>query len=234
MADDIHIISHPLYGDDPGGSSEFTAISALPWLLGTPVRPTSSSYQYAACNQAGTLGSISGRPFTLSTYKAEDSGCLFRAGRPPGAVDPGGGGGAPTPLRPPTGLRPGLVHSITSSHDAACGQAGAFGPIADRPFNPLNVRDDGNGEDSTGSRFTGSYNNWHRESGFAGGGEGVRSGLTRLSSGNTNTTYTSGNAWARWSAHNTPSSSGRFVFGRILIDRRVFNGTMSRLAGTSR
>ena len=44
-----------------------------------------------------------------------------------------------------------------------------------------------------------------------------------LSSGNTNTTYTSGNAWARWSAHNTPSSSGRFVFGRILIDRRVFN-----------
>ena len=123
--------------------------------------------------------------FTLSTYKAEDLGCLFRAGRPPGAVDPGGGGGAPTPLRPPcrpvlwppTGLRPGLVHSITSSHDTACGQAGAFGPIADRPFNALNVRDDGDGEDSTGSRITGSYNNWHRESGFAGGGEGVRSGL---------------------------------------------------------
>ena len=61
----------------------------------------------------------------------------------------------------------------------------------------------------------GSYNNWHRESGFAGGGEGVRSGLPRLSSGNMNTTYTSGNAWARWSAHNTPSGLGRFVFGRI-------------------
>ena len=168
MAEDVHIISHPPYGDDPGGSSELTAISALrasrpngaPCIFFLPVRRVQSgggprvyiwspiypfkrtrqkiwgvsfgmdvrrgcwilvtgslrsrSSGFSArrgalhllptstprCNQAGTLGSISGRPFTLSTYKAEDW-VSPSAGRPPGAVDPGGGGGAPTPCDHP-------------------------------------------------------------------------------------------------------------------------------------
>ncbi|EJK66455.1 hypothetical protein THAOC_12630, partial [Thalassiosira oceanica] len=45
-----------------------------------------------------------------------------------------------------------------------------LGPIAGRPFNPLKVTDDGAGEDTTGSKTTGTYNNWCLELHFAGGG----------------------------------------------------------------
>ncbi|EJK52452.1 hypothetical protein THAOC_28267 [Thalassiosira oceanica] len=48
--------------------------------------------------------------------------------------------------------------------------AGALGPIAGRPFNPLKVTDDGAGEDTTGSKTTGTYNIWCLELHFAGGG----------------------------------------------------------------
>ncbi|EJK55820.1 hypothetical protein THAOC_24402, partial [Thalassiosira oceanica] len=48
--------------------------------------------------------------------------------------------------------------------------AGALGPIADRPFNPLKVKDDGAGEDTTGSKTTGTCNNWCMELHITGGG----------------------------------------------------------------
>ncbi|EJK49158.1 hypothetical protein THAOC_31995 [Thalassiosira oceanica] len=67
-------------------------------------------------------------------------------------------------------LRFGLAHLITSSYNSACNQAGALGPIAGRPFNPLKVTDDGAGEDTTGSKTTGTYNIWCLELHFAGGG----------------------------------------------------------------
>ncbi|EJK66855.1 hypothetical protein THAOC_12179, partial [Thalassiosira oceanica] len=59
---------------------------------------------------------------------------------------------------------------VTSSYNSACNQAGALGPIAGRPFNPLKVTDDGAGEDTTGSKTTGTYNIWCLELHFAGGG----------------------------------------------------------------
>ena len=105
-------------------------------------------------------------------------GCPVWSGRPPGTVDPGGGDGASTLLPPPSRsflwtpniLRSGRVHPTTSSYNSACGQAGAFGPISGRPYNPFNVRDDGAGEDATGSGITGSNNNWRRGINTAGGG----------------------------------------------------------------
>ncbi|EJK77244.1 hypothetical protein THAOC_00935 [Thalassiosira oceanica] len=120
----------------------------LQWLPDQSGRPASSPYQYAACNQAGAIGPISDRPFTLRTYLEEDLGCPLRFGRPPGVLVAGGSWG----------------RSQSPSF------AGALGPIAGRPYNPLKVTDDGAGEDTTGSKTTGTYNNWCLELHFAGGG----------------------------------------------------------------
>ncbi|EJK59659.1 hypothetical protein THAOC_20085 [Thalassiosira oceanica] len=121
----------------------------LQWLPDQSGRPASSPYQYAACNQAGALGPIADRPFTLRTYLEEDLGCPLRFGRPPGVlVDRGGGLSRPV-LWTTDALRFGLAHLITSSYNSACNQAGALGPIAGRPYNPLKVTDDGAGEDTT-------------------------------------------------------------------------------------
>ncbi|EJK67885.1 hypothetical protein THAOC_11012 [Thalassiosira oceanica] len=151
----------------------------LQWLPDQSGRPTSSFSQYAACSQAGALGPIADRPFTLRTYLEEDLGCPLRFGRPPGMLVDRGGGPGRSILWTTDALRFGLAHPITSSYNTACNQAGALGPIAGRPFNPLNVTDDGAGEDNTGilaqsSKTTGTYNNWCLELHFAGGGTALR------------------------------------------------------------
>ncbi|EJK63578.1 hypothetical protein THAOC_15756 [Thalassiosira oceanica] len=65
----------------------------------------------------------------------------------------------------------GLVLSTLLLHLTLCvWSGGALGPRSGRPFTPLNVRDDGGGEDTTGSRISGSYNNWRLELNIAGGG----------------------------------------------------------------
>ncbi|EJK43931.1 hypothetical protein THAOC_37578, partial [Thalassiosira oceanica] len=46
--------------------------------------------------------------------------------------------------------------------------------IADRPFNPLKVTDDGAGADTAGSKTTGTCNNWCLELHIAGGGTALR------------------------------------------------------------
>ena len=85
-----------------------------------------------------------------------------------------GGGPSRSILWTTDALRFGLAHPITSSYNSACNQAGALGPIAGRPFNPLKVTDDGAGEDNTGSKTTGTYNIWCLELHFAGGGTALR------------------------------------------------------------
>ncbi|EJK59757.1 hypothetical protein THAOC_19982, partial [Thalassiosira oceanica] len=104
---------------------------------------------------------------------------------------------------------------IASSYNSACNQAGALGPIADRPFNPLKVKDVGAGED------------------IAGGGTALRK------PGNLFLGFLKGD------------NVGKVATGRLSMildivrsvtrtlatclewfDSRVFNGTLSRLAGS--
>ncbi|EJK56027.1 hypothetical protein THAOC_24155, partial [Thalassiosira oceanica] len=57
---------------DPGDGCPTDRL--LQWLPDQSGRPASSPYQYAACSQAGALGPIADRPFTLRMYLEEDLG----------------------------------------------------------------------------------------------------------------------------------------------------------------
>ncbi|EJK72510.1 hypothetical protein THAOC_05962 [Thalassiosira oceanica] len=113
----------------------------LQWLPDQSGRPTSSFSQYAACSQAGALGPIADRPFTLRMYLEEDLGCPLWFGRPPGMLVDRGGGPSRSVLWTTDALQFGFVHPIASSYNSACNQAGALGSLTDRPFNPLKVKE---------------------------------------------------------------------------------------------
>ena len=133
-------------------------------------------------------------------------------------------------------LRLGLVHPVASSYNSACRQAGAFGPIADSPFNPLKVKDGGTGEDNTGSTTTGTSNTWRLELHIAGGGTAL------LNPGNLFLDFIKGDnvgkvATGRLSMILDIVRSVKRTLATCLVlgfDSRVFNGSLSELAGTSR
>ena len=111
MAQDVNITVLPPTGDEPDGSSKFTAIFSLQRLLDPTERHTSSSYCTPHAVQAGAFWPIyMAAHLYLPTYKAEESGRLLWNGRPPGLVG-------------------------------------------------FKARDDDTGEDATGLRIPGSYNN---------------------------------------------------------------------------
>ena len=111
MAQDVNIAVLPPTGDEPDGSSKFTAIFSLQRLLDPTERPTSSSSRTPHAVQAGAFWPIyMAAHLYLPTYKAEESRRLLWNGRPPGLVG-------------------------------------------------FKVRDDDTGEDATGLRIPGSYNN---------------------------------------------------------------------------
>ncbi|EJK49156.1 hypothetical protein THAOC_31996, partial [Thalassiosira oceanica] len=131
MAYDVNIPFPPPNGDGLGGSFAFTSTPALRRFYDPTGLPTFSS-SHTACRQAGAFGPIAGSPFTLRMCLAEDMGSPLRFGRPPGTLDPGDGCPTDRPLQwlPDQSGRP----ASSPYQYAACNQAGALGPIADRPF----------------------------------------------------------------------------------------------------
>ena len=87
MAQDVNITVLPPTGDEPDGSSKFTAIFSLQRLLDPTERPTSSSSRTPHAVQAGAFWPIyMAAHLYLPTYKAEESRRLLWNGRPPGLV----------------------------------------------------------------------------------------------------------------------------------------------------